>query len=140
MIKFILAAVLLSCSLSASAFSLYDYNGRCGNTRVVLGPTYGKWATANVFANTIMIDPVTPRTFSPLAVEFIFFHECGHMTYGHVPAAAYNTTKPHDEDVADCYAADRFTFAYGRKRLQHTLKEMEHINGKTRNHNILQCK
>lgn len=125
-------------SSAAFSFSLSDYNGRCGNTRVILGPTYGKHAVANVFSNTITIDPITARSASPMAMEFIFFHECGHITYLHVPAA-YSSVRQKYEDDADCYAARRFRGTYGQAALTKVLQELEPVNGKSRNHNIQTC-
>lgn len=136
--RVILALILLMISTSAFSFSLSDYNGRCGNAQVVLGPTYGKYATANSETNTITIDPLTPRIFSPRGVEFIFFHECGHITYQH--RAAHAASTQFEEDQADCYAAKEFTNHYGREQLQQTMWEMRHINGIARNYHILNCR
>lgn len=138
--KIIFGLGLMLLSSAAFSFSLSDYNGRCGNTRIQLGPAYGKYAIANIYANTITIDPITVRMLSPRAIEFVFFHECGHIKHRHTPEAAYDATrKQHNENEADCYAANRFRRTHGEDQLSKALRELEPINGKIRNINIQQC-
>ena len=138
--RLIIGFALMLLSSAAFSFSLSDYNGRCGNTRIQLGPTYGKHAVADAFHNTITIDPITVRKFSPRAVEFIFFHECGHIKYGHQPAAYGTTNYQQREDDADCYAANRFKRTYGKYQMTKALEELAPLNGEVRTHKIQQCK
>lgn len=137
--KIILGLGLMLLSSAAFSFSLNNYNGGCGSAQVALGPTDGRYALADSHRNLIVIDPYTARTFSTRAVKFIFFHECGHLRYGH-SYSAYGTVKQDHEDKADCYAAKRYIGHFGRGNLRAALKELESINGEARNNHILNCK
>jgi hypothetical protein len=133
--------ILLWVSTSVSAFTLSEYNGRCGKVRTYLGPTDGKHGVSaadhysDPHGGYIILDPTFIRGYSAHAIEFLYFHECGHRVLGHV-----NTPNHQYEVSADCYAARRFTKLYGRNRLHQTMNELVDLNTAERNKRIMNCR
>lgn len=118
--------------------TLLDLNEQCPDTQVSLSNFGGITpAVSNSFngQRNIIMDAHFLITASHGAAWFVFFHECGHLVSGHS-----ETFQPPDkEDVADCYAANRFVNTFGYSRLVVALKELELMTGKTREHQILEC-
>ena len=107
---------------------------------VVLGQVAdNKHATAlyNKEQSIITLDSRFVQHVSTPALTFVFYHECGHITY----QDTYSGYTHNQEEVrADCYAAKRYTNEYGRRSLHQVLHELLPINGYWRNQQILNCK
>jgi len=140
--KIVIGAILSLFSFFSSpsySFTLSRYVGQCGDAKVALGDTEGRRAYAEEATDGtwwIVIDPRVTRKYSTYTVDFIFFHECGHVLYHHES----DTGSVEDENGADCYAAERFTNTYGRGFLYPVLAELAPMNGPLRNQHILECK
>lgn len=142
MLRGIIFFWLLLVATSASAFSLSDYNGRCGDVDIYMGPTDGRHGYSaahsydNVHSGYIVLDPEFIKSHSDLAIEFLYFHECGHRVFGHTSAYIGRG----EENLADCYAARRFARLHGRHKLKRVANEMLPINGEPRSKRILHCR
>ncbi len=138
--KHLVALLLFLCSTGAYAFSFQDFNGRCGDVKLFVGPVErNKLAVtdADDTGGYIVLDPLLIQTVSPQALTFIYFHECGHRVNGDSSLGyrSYNA-----EQKADCYAAKRFSGEYGEQTLNSVLSELVLINGTRRSINIWNCR
>ncbi len=130
---------LLLQSTSLSAFSFQDFNGRCGDVKLFVGPVEGnKLAVtdADQTGGYITLDPQLIQSVSQDALTFVYFHECGHRINGD-RSSGYRSYDA--EQKADCYAANRYKEEYGERAFHTVLDDLLSINGHYRNNQILEC-
>lgn len=135
---------------SSSLYSKPFYNihnitdSQCKDSVTVFGPVSHKLAVARQSFSThkrfIVIDRDFYDTASPALIKFVWFHECGHHTLGHLEAIRkHGVVLDKIQFEADCYAYSNIKHEYDDIEFNIILFELTGKADSKRRKQLYQC-